>query len=74
MPTRAVAPMPKKRGAKPKPEDVVRSTTITLRISEGYLGWLDRLADFERCSRSNVVDRALASHAERVGFEAPPKR
>jgi hypothetical protein len=45
-----------------------------VRMSRKYLAWLEELSEAERCGKADVIDRALAAYAEKVGFKAPPKR
>jgi hypothetical protein len=45
-----------------------------VRMSRVYLAWLEELSETERCGKADVIDRALATYAEKVGFKSPPKR
>jgi hypothetical protein len=57
--------------AKPDPDEMV---TRALRMRQEYADWLERFAKKERVSLASLFDRALSTHAEQVGFEAPPAR
>jgi hypothetical protein len=56
---------------KPGPDEMV---TRALRMRQEYADWLDRFASKERVNLASLIDRALATHAERAGFQAPPDR
>jgi hypothetical protein len=56
---------------KPNPDEMV---TRALKMRQQYASWLERFATSERVSLASLIDRALASHAKEVGFEAPPQR
>jgi hypothetical protein len=60
-----------KAKAKPNPDEMV---TRALKMRQEYADWLERFATMERVSLASLFDRALATHAERAGFEAPPER
>jgi predicted transcriptional regulator len=49
------------------------SVMLTVRVSRAYREFLARLAERERCSRADVIDKAVAEFARRDGIE-PPKR
>ena len=68
-----VATMAKKTAgkAKPNPDEMV---TRALKMRQEYADWLDRFAAKERTSLAALFDRALATHAERAGFDTPPER
>lgn len=57
--------------ARPDPDLMV---TRALKMRREYADWLERFASMERVSLAALFDRALASHAARAGFEAPPER
>jgi hypothetical protein len=57
--------------AKPDPDAMV---TRAIRMRQEYADWLDRFASKERTSLAALFDRALSTHAEQAGFEAPPER
>jgi hypothetical protein len=67
----ATATMAKAKKGKPDPDEMV---TRAIRMRQEYADWLDRFASKERTSLAALFDRALATHAEQVGFEAPPER
>jgi hypothetical protein len=60
-----------KAKAKPDPDQMV---TRALKMRQEYADWLEKFAATERVSLASLFDRALASHADREGFEAPPRR
>jgi hypothetical protein len=60
-----------KAGAKPDPDEMV---TRALKMRREYADWLERFAAMERVSLAALLDRALASHALRQGFQVPPDR
>lgn len=62
-----------KAKAKPKANPDVM-VTRALKMRQEYADWLDRFASKERVSLASLFDRALSTHAERAGFEAPPER
>jgi hypothetical protein len=45
-----------------------------VRMSRPYLAWLNELSETERCGKADVIDRALATYADKLGFKPPPKR
>ncbi len=50
-------------------------TTFSVRVCAAYSAWLHKLEQFERLKVSEMIDRALADYAVKVGFhEAPPPR
>lgn len=57
-----------------KPAAAKGMTTRALRMSTEYADWMERFAAKERVSVSALIDRALASHAAREGFQLPPER
>jgi hypothetical protein len=62
-----------KKPAKGKP-DPDQMVVRALKMRQEYADWLDRFASKERVSLAALFDRALASHATQMGFEAPPER
>ena len=63
--------MAKRSRGKPNPDLMV---TRALRMRQEYADWLERFGAKERVNLASLFDRALASHAEKAGFEAPPQR
>lgn len=58
-------------GATRKPKGFV----LSVRGTDDWRAWLQRLADHDRASMPDLLDRALVAYAKGVGFkEAPPKR
>jgi hypothetical protein len=54
---------------------VVRSVVNTFRSTPDWRDWVARLAESERIGMPDLIDRALADYAKRVGFpDRPPKR
>lgn len=49
-------------------------TTKAFRMSMAYAEWIERFANSERISVASLLDRALAEHAKKLGFETPPDR
>jgi hypothetical protein len=60
----------------PKPADGVgRLAATTIRSTEAWKSWLERLANHCRSNVSDTVDRGLVELARSVGFnELPPRR
>ena len=53
----------------------VRSVVNTFRSTPAWRNWAARLAESERVRVPDLIDRALAEYAKKVGFpERPPKR
>jgi hypothetical protein len=57
--------------AKTDPDQMV---TRALKMRQEYADWLERFATKERVNLASLIDRALSSHAQQVGFEVPPER
>src|SRR4051794_28517345 len=69
------AAMVKKPKAKAKGQpDPGVMTTRALKMRQEYADWMERFASHERVTLASLIDRALASHAERAGFDEPPSR
>ena len=71
----------KKAGGKPKtkpgpkPVDGGRIAASTIRSTEAWKAWVERLAEFDRSTVADVVDHALVEYARNKGFtEAAPRR
>jgi hypothetical protein len=63
------APEEREPGRKPK------QTIMSIRGAPEWKAWLDRLAEHDRSTSVQVIDKALADYARKVKFpEAPPKR
>jgi hypothetical protein len=46
-----------------------------VRGSEDWKGWVERLAEFDRSSLPDLLDRALVAYAKQIKFkDAPPRR
>ena len=61
----------KKQPEKPGP----RRTVLTIKGTDEWKGWIERLADFVRTPTSTLVDHALIRYAKEMGFkEEPPRR
>lgn len=68
--------MAKKQAAAPpaKPQGI-RKTVLTIKGTDEWRGWLDRLSDHLRTPTSTIVDIALVEFAKGKGFnEEAPKR
>jgi hypothetical protein len=60
---------PKKVAVGPKPNALV------IRGSAEWREWLKRVAEVDRTSVADVIDRALVDYARKIGVkELPPKR
>ena len=69
------AAMVKKPKAKAKGQpDPGVMTTRALKMRQEYADWMERFARNERVTLASLIDRALASHAARQGYESPPER
>ena len=52
-----------------------RKTVLTIKGTDEWRGWLERLGEHLRTPTSTIVDHALVKHAKDVGFaEEAPKR
>lgn len=59
----------KSRDAEPRP------IALTIRGRDEWKEWVKRLADADRSSLNELVDRALARYAREIGFkDMPPER
>lgn len=74
--TKAERRMAKKK----KPGEAAKEWTskplvIQMRGSLEWKQWLEELAEFDRSTVSDIIDRAIAAHARTIGFpKAPPPR
>jgi hypothetical protein len=67
----AVAEKPKKDPSN-RP---TRTPAVSIRATAEWKAWLEKLADFDRGSVADVIDRALARYATEIRFpDSPPKR
>jgi hypothetical protein len=65
--------MAKKTG--PKRKEPPRSVVLTIKGTDAWRAWLEKLADHSRMPASTVVDLALIDFAKKIGFEEEaPKR
>jgi hypothetical protein len=61
--------------AKKKAGDGERKSITTLKGSQEWAAWLERLADHDRNTLAGLIDRALVEYAQNHGFkEEAPKR
>jgi hypothetical protein len=60
----------KERRKSPDPEP--RAVLFSVRGRPSWHEWLKRLADYDRSSVVEVLDRAAARYAKLIGFEEPP--
>ena len=66
---------PNSTESKPTPGPGVRKTVLTIKGTDEWRGWLERLGDHLRTPTSTIVDHALVKYAKDVGFtEEAPKR
>jgi hypothetical protein len=56
-------PKRKRRDTEPRP------IALTIRGRQEWKGWVASLADFERISINELVDRALVRYAREVGYK-----
>ena len=72
----STATMAKKRPASvPAPSPGPRRTVLTIKGTDEWRGWLERLGDHLRMPASTIVDIALVDFAKAKGFkEEAPKR
>lgn len=61
-------------GRPPLPEEVKKDVRFGMRISKAMRRWLIGFANFRRRDKADLVYEALEEHAEKHGYEAPPKR
>lgn len=47
---------------------------FNFRLSIAYREWLNEVASRERCSASDVFDKAMEVFAEKRGYSLPPRR
>jgi hypothetical protein len=53
----------------------IRPIALTIRGKTEWKEWVARLADHDRASLNELVDRSLARYAREIGFkESPPER
>jgi hypothetical protein len=69
-------PMTKKKPeAKPPTAPGPRRTVLTIKGTDEWRGWLERLGEHLRTPASTIVDHALVRYAREMGFkEEAPKR
>jgi hypothetical protein len=65
---------PRKPKAVKKPLDTVRRQIISIRGTEEWRDWLNRLSDHCRTDGAKLVDAALVAYAQSKGFNEPPPR
>lgn len=59
----------------PPPSPPPRRPVLTIKGTEEWKGWLERLAKHLRMPTSTLVDHALVRYAKEMGFtEEPPER
>lgn len=70
--------MSKKRGepvAASSADRIVRRTVLTIKGTDEWRGWLERLGKHLRTPTSTIVDHALVRYAKENGFSEPaPER
>jgi hypothetical protein len=55
----------------PEPRPIV----LMIRGRQGWKEWVRRVAEHDRASLNDLVDRAIARYAREIGFgETPPER
>ncbi len=63
------------RSPRKSPDDEPRGTLFSVKGRRAWLEWLDRLAEYDRSTRADLLDRAVARYAKSIGFdESPPER
>jgi hypothetical protein len=66
--------MARPKGRPPKSRDE-GARTIGFRVTESYAKWLEDVAEANRSTIAGLLDQAVASYAEAIGFKkAPPRR
>jgi hypothetical protein len=50
------------------------STTLGIKVTKGYRDYLRRLAQIDRGSIADLIDRAVSRYAAALGHEQPPRR
>ncbi len=72
---KTTAPKAKARAKGRPPEPAPRRTVLTIKGTDAWRGWLERLGKFLRTPASTVVDHALVRYAKERGFdEEAPER
>lgn len=68
--------MAKKKASVPVPTVAgPRRTVLTIKGTDQWKGWLERLGKHLRTPTSTIVDHALVRYAKEMGFEeSPPER
>jgi hypothetical protein len=66
--------MAKKSRKKPAPPAEQRENIVAVRCKSDWKDWLQRFASKERSTPTNLIDKALADLAAKLGFEEPPDR
>jgi hypothetical protein len=65
----------RERAPRKSPDAEPRRPVLSIKARSAWAAWVDRLAAFDRSSKIELVDRALARYAREIGFkEAPPER
>lgn len=62
----------KRKAETKKAAGVQRATVLTIRGTDEWRAWVERLAKHARSSVSTLVDHALAEFAANHSFEEPP--
>lgn len=60
------------RAQRKSPDEEPRTTLFSVKGRMSWLDWVDALARFDRASRAELLDRALARYAREIGFQQPP--
>jgi hypothetical protein len=66
--------MAKKSRKKPDTPAEQREDIVAVRCKSAWKDWLQRFASKERSTPTNLIDKALADLAAKLGFEEPPDR
>jgi len=64
-----------KKAVKAREPEVTGDTSMSIKMTVRFRDWIGRLADSERLTSVQVVEKALVEYAERRKFpEAAPRR
>lgn len=65
----------KRRGRPKGPTGAAKPVRVSVRATVGWRDWLEALAEFDRSTVADVIDRALVDYARAKGFDRlPPRR
>lgn len=52
----------------------VRTDAINIRCMPDFKRWVDQMAEADRCSLAELIDRALTAYASKIKFTTPAPR